>query len=186
VLLFAIALACATLALAVTPGFVVAGNGSPGGVVAFAPAVGAAAGMALRGYVLHRRPGTHDGVWWAVIQGGLMGLTLLGVFALAALVGPAIRPNPALGGDAWLGLMAVAAIAGTASGVLWERIRRRRRTGALLLLAICLLAAGLAGIRAADPWPMIGAPPLVIGVIALVVALIAGWSDLIDSAGSTA
>jgi hypothetical protein len=138
--------------------------------------------MAIRGWAFHRRPGTRNGLRWALAQGGLMFLATLALFVLAALINPIVGPSLTLAWDAWLGMLATAMILGTAAGVLWERTRRGRRTGAAMLLAIVLIVVGLVGLRAGGPWLLFGSPPLVIGVIALFLAAIQNWSDLVDTA----
>ena len=173
------------LALAVTPGFVVAGGADPGGYAKFAPMIGGAFGMAVRGYAFHRKPGTRNGLRWALAQGGLMALLFLGAFAAAAAINPIVSSNPALGGDAWLGLLATALVLGAASGVLWEREHHRRRTAAVMLLAVCLIILGLVGLRAGGLGILIGTPLLAVGVFGLVAATVQGAADLVQGAANS-
>lgn len=167
------------LFLSVAPGFEVPGRADPGWFAWLAPAVGGASGMAIRGYALHRRPGTRNGLRWALAQGGLMLLVILGMFALAALIHPIASSNPALGGDAWLGLLAVGAIVTTTSNILWERNRHRQRTAAVLLVAVCLIVAGVAGLRAGGLGTPIGTTFLVAGILGVAGAALQGISHLV-------
>jgi len=186
VVLFSVASGCAVMALAVTPGFVVSGDDGAGGFAKLAPAAGAAVGMAVRGYAFHRKPGTRDGLRWAVTQGGLMALTVLGMFLLAALVNPIVTRNPALGGDAWLGLLAISLVAGASSGVMWERHRRRRRIAAVLLLAVCGIVVGLVGLRVGGSWIVPSALVVVAGFVVLALAALESWSELMRAVADSA
>lgn len=182
----ALAMGLCVLTLALTPGFVVRGEGAVGGFARYGPLFGAALGMAVRGYAFHRKPGTRNGLRWAIAQGGLMALVGLGTFATATAIHPFVSRNPMLGGDAWLGLMAIAVVLGLSFGVLWERDRRRRRIGTVLLLAFCLIIVGGVGIRAGGAWILIGTPALVVGVIALFLVAVQGMSDLIQAVADSA
>jgi hypothetical protein len=166
------------VALAVVPGFVVSGGSDPGWFAKLAPAVGGASGIAIRGYAFHHRPGTRNGLRWALAQGGLMLLVILGGFALAAAINPIISPNPTFGGDAWAGLAAVGMVLAGTSGVLWERNRQRQRIAAVLLVATCLVVAGIAGLRAGAPWTPIGTIVLVAGILGVAAAALLGLSQL--------
>jgi hypothetical protein len=166
------------LALAVTPGFVVTAGADPGAFAKLAPAVGGASGMAIRGYVFHRRPGTRNGLRWALAQGGLMLLVILGAFALATAISPIVSPNPTFGGDAWAGLLAVGTVVAVTSGVLWERNRHRQRIAAVQLVAVCLVIAGIAGLRAGGPWTPVGTIALVAGILSVAAAALQGLSHM--------
>jgi hypothetical protein len=167
------------IALAVAPGFVVSGGSDPGWLAKLAPAVGGASGMAIRGYAFHRRPGTRDGLRWALIQGGLMLLLFLGAYALAAAISPIVSPNPIFRGDAWAGLLAVGTVLAGISSVLWERSRQRQRIAAFFLVAACLVIAGIAGLRAGGTWAPIGTAFLVAGILGVAAAALQGLSQLV-------
>ena len=174
------------LLLAVTPGFVASGGADPGWFARLAPAIGGASGMAVRGYAFHRRPGTRNGLRWALFQGGLMFLVILGLFALATAISPIVSPNPTFGGDAWAGLLAVGAVVAMTSNVLWERSRQRQRIAAVLLVGVCLVIAGVAGLRAGGPWTPVGTVVLVAGAFAVVAAALQGLSELVQPTANPA
>lgn len=176
--LAAVAIALVILALALTPGFATSGTNDIGGLGKYGIALGGSLGRALRGYLLHRSLGVGSGLRWALAQGGSMALLLLGMFAAATAIGPIVSANPTLGGDAWMGIMAIAVVIGTASNDLWERNARRRRIAALFLLAVCLVIVGLIALRSGGLMTLIGAPALAVGIIALVAAVARGFSDL--------
>jgi peptidoglycan/LPS O-acetylase OafA/YrhL len=136
--------------------------------------------MGVRGYAFHRKPGTRDGLKWALAQGGLMALAVLGLFSAASAIHPIVSPNPMLGRDAWVGLLAVCLVLGAISSVLWERNRRRQRTATILLIAVCLIIVGLFGLRAGGLGTMVGTPLLVVGVFGLVVASLQGAAALVE------
>lgn len=175
-----------TVALAVEPGFFVSSGTDPGWLVKLAPAIGGASGVAIRAYAFHRRPGTWDGLRWALAQGGLMLLLILCLFALAWALSPILSPNPTLGGDAWAGLVAVGAVLAGASAVLWERNRHRQRIAALLVVAVCLIIAGIAGLRADGPWRPVGAIALVAGILGVAAAALQGLSNLVQETADPA
>jgi len=168
------------LFLAVAPGFMVAGSADPGWFAMLAPAVGGASGMAIRGYAFHRRSGTRDGLRWAFVQGGLMLFVILGMFALATVIHAVVQPNLTFGGDAWLGLLAVGAVVAMTSNVLWERNRHRQRIAAVLLAAVCLIIAGVAGLRAGGQGTPIGTVFLAAGVFGVAASALQGLSNLVQ------
>ena len=88
------------VALAVAPGMVTSGGANPPWIAGTAPALGGAVGMAIRGWAFHRRPGTRNGLRWALAQGGLMFLATLALFVLAALINPIVGPSLTLAWDA--------------------------------------------------------------------------------------
>jgi peptidoglycan/LPS O-acetylase OafA/YrhL len=186
VALGAVAYGLGILALAVTPGFVVSGGTDPGWFAKLAPAVGGASGMAINGYATHHRPGTRSGLRWALAQGGLMLLVILGAFALATAISPIVSPNPTFGGDAWAGLLAVGAVLAGASAVLWERNRRRQRTAAVLLVAVCLVIAGIAGRRAGGPWTPAGTLVLIAGILGVAAAMLQRLSHMVQETADPA
>lgn len=172
--------------LAVAPGFVASGGADRGWFAGLAPAFGGATGMAVRGYAFHRKPGSRDGLRWAVAQGGLMLLAILGMFALAMAISPIVSSNPTFGGDAWVALMAVGTVFAMTSNVLWERNRDRQRIAAVLLMAVCLIIAGVAGPRAGGPWTPVGTIVLVAGILGVAAAALQGLSHLVQAAADPA
>ena len=185
-MLAAIAQLLLVLALAADEAFVAPAGAGDTGWLRYLPLVGAASGIALRGYLLHRRSGTRNGLLWALAQGGSMALLLLGMVVVATAIGPAVRGNPTLDGDSWMAIMAVAVVLGLTSTLLWERDAQRRRTAAILLLATSLIIGGLVGIRGGGWWTLIGAPSLFVGMLAIGLAALRGLSDLMGMAESSA
>ena len=169
------------LLLAVVPGFVASDGTDPGWFAGLVPAFGGATAMAVRGYAFHRRPGTRDGLRWGIVLGGLMLLGVLSLFVLATVIHPIVSPNPMFTSEAWLGLLAIGSIVAMTSNVLWERNQRRQRIAAVLLTAVCLLIAGIAGLRAGGPWTPVGTALLVVGVLAVAGAALQGFSALLEA-----
>jgi hypothetical protein len=174
------------LAWAVIPSFAGSRTADPGWLAWSAPALGAFIGTAVRGYALHRRTGTRNGLRWGLVQGGLMLLLILGVFALATSISPIVSPNPTFGGDAWAGLLAVGTVLAATSGVLWERNRQRQRTAVYLLVAVCLVIAGFAGLRAGGPGTPIGTLFLVAGILGVAAATLVRLSHLVQETADPA
>ena len=139
--------------------------------------------MAVRGYVLHRRPGTRNGLRWALALGGLMFLTIFATFVLAILVNPIVGSSPTFDGDAPLGVLAIGAVVGLCSNVLWERNRNRQQIAGIVLIAACLVIAGIIGLRAGEAWSPIGTAFLVAGVIGVAAAALLAWWELVEATG---
>ncbi len=183
----AVSLPLCVLALAAAPGFGTAGAQGAGGFATCGVALGGASGIALRAFLLHRRPGTASGLRSAVVQGGAMAFLLLGMFIVASLIAPDIGREAAFGGDAWAAILAIAVVLGAASGVLWERNERRRRTAAVILLAAGLIIGGAMGLRIGGVASAVGLALLVVGLAALGGAILRGLDDLLQEiAGTTA
>jgi hypothetical protein len=171
------------LALAVMPSMVTAGGADPRWIAWTAPALGGAVGVAIHGWAVHRRPGTRNGLRWGLAQGGLMFLTILALFALAILINPIVGSSPTFGGDAPLGLLAIGVVVGLCSNVLWERNRIRQRIAGILLIAGCLIIAGIVGLRAGGPWSPIGTALLVVGILGAAAAILLAWLELFEATG---
>jgi hypothetical protein len=171
------------LVLAVSPGLITSSSADAGWLAWSAPALGGSFGIAVRGYVLHRRTGTRNGLRWGLALGGLMLLVILGMFALAILINPIVGSSPTFGGDAPLGLLAIGAVVGLCSNVLWERNRNRQQIAGMLLVVGCLIIAGIVGLRAGEPWSPIGTAFLVVGVLGAAAAALLAWSELVEATG---
>jgi CHASE2 domain-containing sensor protein len=115
-----------------------------------------------------------------------MFLTILALFALAFLISPIVGSNPTFGGDAPLGLLAIGAVAGLCANVLWERNRNRQQIAGVLLIAGCLIIAGIVGLRSGGPWSPIGTAFLVVGVLGAAAAALLAWSELVEATGDPA
>lgn len=182
----AVAQALLIVALAATPGFLASGGNDGSGLATYGIAFGGAFGFATQAFLVHRKSGIENGLLWALAQGGSMALLLVGTFAAATAISPIVSRNSTLGGDTWLGLMATAVGLGLTSNLMWQRNPRRRRTAAIFLLAAGFIIGGFIGLRSGGFWTLIGVLSLSVGIIAVVMAMAEGFSNLKQAMAETA